>query len=713
MKPFLQIKLFMFFITWFLINVGCIDSQKKSTLEKYQWENVALGGGGYVTGMVIHPLNSAIRYIRTDVSGCYRWNDAEKRWDQLMEWVGFDEKNFFGIAGIAVDPSDTNIVYVAAGKYPDNEPYDLLKSSDGGKTWKRTHLNKRFLGNRSMVRYAGECIAVNPANGNEVYCGTNYDGLWVSGDGANTWSKIDEIPSDSSGDGVRIVQFGENNTVYAGVIGKGIYRKYEDSNKWSLMRNSPAQPRRMGYVNNDLFYVSDKEGVFRFKDGSWSDVSPVKNIEFSGLSVDPRNPGLVVVSERDGLGDKMYITRNGGDSWGMVLSNRHFSVPWWPESHFNAATSTLQFQHDEPGKLWMCDWYGVWFTPNVYKDTSDWYSVEDGHEEMVTFVVKSLPEGPNLITGVADNRGFVQSDIQKYPDSRFLIEGLQDVTGLDFAAQKPSFIAIVGGKRKPGTGYGGYSLDYGKSWQKFNSLPSPSSIYGRIAVSASGNSIVWIPVGEPPAVSSDRGESWQYAKNAPLAVPAGRVGDLWTWNEPLAADQVDDELFYLYYMGKFYRSTDGGKSWEYTCSFGNGNLKWYHLDLFNGGYLSMIKAVPEKKGHVWASLEDGSVFFSNDQGKKFSKLDSLSEVLLIAFGKNPPGKNYPAVFIYGSVNDISGIFRSDDYGKSWVQINDQTVKIGNWPNSMAGDMQLFGRVYIGTRGTGIFYGEPMNECMYE
>ncbi len=44
----------------------------------YEWGTIPLGGGGFVTGLIIHPLDPQIKYIRTDVGGAYRWTPLGK-----------------------------------------------------------------------------------------------------------------------------------------------------------------------------------------------------------------------------------------------------------------------------------------------------------------------------------------------------------------------------------------------------------------------------------------------------------------------------------------------------------------------------------------------------------------------------------------------------------------------------------------------------------
>jgi len=122
-----------------------------------------------------------------------------------------------------------------------------------------------------------------------------------------------------------------------------------------------------------------------------------------------------------------------------------------------------------------------------------------------------------------------------------------------------------------------------------------------------------------------------------------------------------------------------------------------------------VKAAPGLKNEVWVSLGTDGLFRSSDGGQSFKPLSNIKYSYLFGFGKNPPDKNFPAVFFMGQTTDgQTGIFRSDDFGISWLRINDSEHQFGNEPHCMEGDRQVFGRVYIGTGGSGIFYGEKQH-----
>jgi xyloglucan-specific exo-beta-1,4-glucanase len=51
------------------------------------------------------------------------------------------------------------------------------------------------------------------------------------------------------------------------------------------------------------------------------------------------------------------------------------------------------------------------------------------------------------------------------------------------------------------------------------------------------------------------------------------------------------------------------------------------------------------------------------------------------------------------------IFRSDDAGRTWARINDDRHQFGT-QQVVSGDPRIYGRVYLGTNGRGVLYGDP-------
>ena len=166
----------------------------------YAFSPVAIGGGGYITNIVAHPTEPDLRYIRTDVGGCYRWDPEQERWVQLMDFLTPADVELSNVDGIALAATDPDVVYIAAGNAKvEGAVNGVLKSTDRGTTWQKTSfaVDQAFEGNQRDVRYIGERIAVDPLNARYVYAGTKLDGLYRSTDAGDTWRQNGQIPGGS------------------------------------------------------------------------------------------------------------------------------------------------------------------------------------------------------------------------------------------------------------------------------------------------------------------------------------------------------------------------------------------------------------------------------------------------------------------------------------------------------------------------------------
>ena len=81
------------------IGTGCTSGSAQT----YTWSNVAIGGGGYVTGMEYNPKEEGLVYARTDIGGLYR-RKKDTDWVPLTDFLGADEWGYIGIESMATDP---------------------------------------------------------------------------------------------------------------------------------------------------------------------------------------------------------------------------------------------------------------------------------------------------------------------------------------------------------------------------------------------------------------------------------------------------------------------------------------------------------------------------------------------------------------------------------------------------------------------------------
>ena len=122
-----------------------------------------------------------------------------------------------------------------------------------------------------------------------------------------------------------------------------------------------------------------------------------------------------------------------------------------------------------------------------------------------------------------------------------------------------------------------------------------------------------------------------------------------------------------------------------------------------------IRCSPAIEGDVWIPSAENGLFRTTWMNNLpvFTKIDKVAKCEAVGFGKAKSGKKFPAVYIWGVVDGVEGIFRSDDEGKNWVRLNDDAHEFGGTgdANEIIGDPRVYGRVYMSTAGRGIVYGD--------
>ena len=728
-----------------------VASATTNLTEKYTWNNAQIEGGGFIPGIIFSKVEKDLIYARTDMGGIYRWQKDSETWKPLTDWIGYDDWNYLGCESIATDPVEPNKVYAAIGTYTNNwtnQNGAILRSSDYGDTWDIVELPFKVGGNmpgRSM----GERLAIDPNDNNILYLGTRSgNGLWRSTDAGKTWNKVNSFTAvgnykDNYNDivGVTWVEFDKSTgtpgskksqTIYVGVAdtNNSVYKSTDGGENWSAIKGQPTGylPHQGEVSDNGYLYVTygDKEGPYEVTKGDvyrmnlktdeWENISPVKSTDkdcyfgYSGLTFDGSDSNTLVVSALNPWwpDTQFYRSTDGGKTWNPIWDwstgypNRNMkytidisSCPWLDFG------MTKELPETAPKLGWMVGdveidpfnsdrmMYGTGATLYSCDDLTKWDKNEKitikptakGIEETAVLSLISPSEGAQVISGLGDIGGFKHDDLTKVPKSVFTNPAFTNTTSLDYAELKPNYIVRVG------TGddvkHFAYSSDGGDTWNEGSGTIVGETGGGKVAISADASTVLWSPDGKGAKVSYsiNNGASWVES----TGIPEGAY---------VISDRVNSKKFYGYLDGAVYSSNDGGKSFTKVST-----------TTLPTSVKSTFKAMPGVEGDIWLPGATSGLYHSVDGGKTFEKLSNVEAAEAIGFGKAAPGKDYMALYICGKVNGVRGVFRSDDAGANWIRINDDNHQWGAIESAITGDPKVYGRVYVGTNGRGVQYGD--------
>jgi xyloglucan-specific exo-beta-1,4-glucanase len=301
----------------------------------------------------------------------------------------------------------------------------------------------------------------------------------------------------------------------------------------------------------------------------------------------------------------------------------------------------------------------------------------------------SPPRGAHLLSGVGDIDGFRHDDVDDSPaGGTFAGPRYSNTEDLAFAG-KNSLVIVRTGTVGNQDVRAAYSRDGGTTWQEMQTEPPTGNGAGAIAISADAKTIVWTPRGGEPYFTRDWGTNW----TACAGLAAGiRV----------TADAVDPQHFYAFdaSSGKFHTSTNGAASFTATTTV----LAAEENNGFGFGGGVTVTATPGIENDLWLASRTGGLFHSTNGGASFAKLERVQAANSLGLGKAAPGKNFPALFLAGTIGGVPALFRSDDTGENWVRINDARHQYG-YISHLTGDPRIYGRVYFATGGRGVIYGE--------
>ena len=151
-------------------------------------------GIGRVDRLAFHPTDADIVYAGTTAGGLWRTTDAGTNWTNLSPDIPSG-----GISGIAINPDNTNMIYILTGDgdsniggLVDNYGYmrlsiGVLKTTNGGANWTK-------MGTFPGADYStlvGYRLTMHPTNPDTLFACTS-QGIFRTGDGGVNWTLVED-----------------------------------------------------------------------------------------------------------------------------------------------------------------------------------------------------------------------------------------------------------------------------------------------------------------------------------------------------------------------------------------------------------------------------------------------------------------------------------------------------------------------------------------
>ncbi|MBI3511625.1 MAG: PKD domain-containing protein [Bacteroidetes bacterium] len=182
-------------------------------------------GAGRLCCIRFDPVTTTTMYVGTPAGGLWKSTNSGTTWTCLTDFLPE-----IGCSDVAIDPTNTNIIYMASG---DNDAGDspsigVMKSTDGGLSWNTTGLSFTS----SQVRRIGRLL-IDPSNPNILYAGTS-SGIYKTYDAGVNWYLVSQLNTQD-------MEFkpGDPNTIYA--CKTSFFKSTNGGLTWSLITTGLPQ----------------------------------------------------------------------------------------------------------------------------------------------------------------------------------------------------------------------------------------------------------------------------------------------------------------------------------------------------------------------------------------------------------------------------------------------------------------------------------------
>jgi photosystem II stability/assembly factor-like uncharacterized protein len=299
-----------------------------------RWRLIGPHRAGRVTAVAGIPNDPATYYMATPGGGVWKTTDAGELWLPI-----FDDQHVSSIGALAIAPSNPEIIYVGTGEQTAGD--GVYKSTDAGATWTNIGLKE--------TRYISSII-VDPRNPDIIIVGVlghpllslappSLDrGVYKTTDGGKTWKKtlykddltgVADLCVDPGNPRVLYASLWHPTDFFAGDDGpekpnSSIYKSTDEGATWKELAYTgfPKGPwDRVGVAvapgnHGKRVFAILTQGLYRSDDAgsTWrqitKDTRVIGNAYFARVFVDPRNADMIYVMQTS-----LYRSTDGGQTF--------------------------------------------------------------------------------------------------------------------------------------------------------------------------------------------------------------------------------------------------------------------------------------------------------------------------------------------------------------------------------------------------------------
>ncbi|CAM1366180.1 fibronectin type III domain-containing protein [Tenacibaculum xiamenense] len=520
-------------------------------------------GQGRINVAIVDPNNPNVYYVGAPAGGLWKSVDKGTTWQPLT-----DKLPAIGVSGIAIDPNDSNIIYISTGDDDNADSYGLgvFKTTDGGRTW---ITNATYTPDIGDYGRGGE-LYMHPNNSNILWNATSR-GLYKTTDAGKSWSLIlegwirDLKLKPNNPDVLYVIEgYSSNNKLHKSTDGGRTFIDKTSSIGVNLNRSvidvTPVAPENLYIlVATETNSINRKGGVLYKSENSGDSFIELSRGELSvkqdwydwSLAVSDTNPQNIAIGAIWGK-----ISKDGGRTF-MSVSYGHADV------HFLRYNKGVLFCGNDGGFITIDE-------RDTFKDHSKGLNI--GQYYKINIADFSSSDTNRVIGGTQDNGGqFFQNNAWKH---------WHHSDGMDCAIGSLNEGVLYGLKQHGETLF--ISNDFGQSYSVIEKPNEETNTEWVVASDINSKDEMYVAY---KSLYKADVENNAFIKLHSFGVNIKRV---------IVSDNDDNVIFVLSNEGKIYKSVDAGKTFSpyYTKREGsvlkielsqdNSNKIWFVTGNYSG-----------------------------------------------------------------------------------------------------------------------------------